>query len=804
MDFLVMEYLEGETLAARLARGALPLEQVLRYGIEITDALDQAHRHGITHRDLKPGNVMLTKTGAKLLDFGLAKWREPSAGPVLASLSDWPTRSGPLTAEGAILGTLQYMAPEQLEGKEADARTDIFAFGAVLYEMATGRKAFVGKSQASLMAAILEHDPPAISTLQPMTPPALERAVKKCLAKDPDDRWQTARDLASELRWIAERPAASATPSPVVRAITFWKAAALGLSAVTLLVVGVAVWTLLHRMDRVTPSETHFAVRLAETDFLSIDIGLPPALAYSPHGRRLAYVGRSYGVDQIYLRSFDRIDSQPLPGTEGAHQPFFSPDGEWLGFVAGGFLKKMALAGGPPVSLCEAPNPTGASWGPNDTIVFTPTWSSGLVRISANGSKPVPLTSLDQTQGETTHRDPYILPDGTGVLFSVRLANASRIEVVSLATGKRKVLLERGTNPVYAPTGHLIFARSRTLLAAPFALGRLEVAGPPVPIIEGLFADGAKTHFAVGDDGSLAYVPGVSTARRTLLWVSRDGKSRPAAEERRPYNHPRVSPDGKRIVFSIQEESGQQAWVYDIERGAYTKITTKGGGRPIWTPDGSKIVFSSGGQLYWAPADGSGEPQPFSPAIRHFPLSWSRDGRFLAFSFADPVTSRDIWVLPVGSKPSPFLATPDDERAGAFSPDSRWLAYASKKTGELEQVYVQPYPGPGGRHLISPEGGMEPMWAPDGGELFYRTVDGNRMMAVAIEVSPVFRFAKPRLLFEGRYASSQGSFYADYDLSRDGREFLMMGLDRESLPTQIHVVVNWFEELKRRVPTGKK
>jgi serine/threonine protein kinase len=491
IDFLVMEYLEGETLAQRLQRGALPLEQVLQYAMEISDALDKAHRKGVTHRDLKPGNIMLTKSGTKLLDFGLAKLKQEAA-PANVSLSDLPTENDPLTAQGTMLGTLQYMAPEQVEGKEVDARTDIFAFGAVVYETATGKRAFDGKTQASLIAKILETDPPPISSLQPMTPSALDRVVKRCLAKDRDDRWQTARDLEVELKWIAEGGSqATLTPTPVTKGFRSPGRRALILSSGTLL-FGAAIASLASWYLKPAPPQpvSRLVVNLPPGQQLAgMEYG--PAVALSPDGTHLAYVARQGGIQQIYLRAMDSLESKPIPGTEEAVNPFFSPDGQWLGFFAGVLMKKIAVGGGAAVTLANALQPSGASWGSQGVIAFVPTFNGALQQLPDAGGTQQPLTRFEK--GETTQRWPDLLPGGKAVLFATgttafNFTNA-QISIQSLGKGERLSPIQGGTGgtqPRYAPSGHLIYAQGGNLMAVPFDPQRLTATGAAVPVVEGV------------------------------------------------------------------------------------------------------------------------------------------------------------------------------------------------------------------------------------------------------------------------------------------------------------------------------
>jgi eukaryotic-like serine/threonine-protein kinase len=817
-DYLVMEYLEGETLAQRLQKGPLPLEQVFQYAIEISDALDKAHRKGVTHRDLKPGNIMLTKTGTKLLDFGLAKLKREVV-PANVPLSELPTAKDPLTAQGTIVGTLQYMAPEQLEGKEVDARTDIFAFGVVVYEMATGKRAFEGKSQASLIAAILEREPPAMSSLQPMTPPALDRVVKKCLAKEPDKRWQTASDVCDELKWIAEESRPRAAPSPGLTAPNKMLRRWIVLSALACLIVagiaGLAVWnlkpsptTLVSRSVFFLPPGQRFPANVGQ----SLDM-----LALSPDGKHLVYVANEGGANQLYLRSLDSFVARPIPGTEGATDPFFSPDSEWVGFfVPLGKLKKVSISGGAAVTLCDAQGGEGATWGPNGMIIFTPTPSSGLAVVSAEGGTPQPLTTLDSKKGETSHRWPEFLPGGKAVLFMTLTGSnlgATAIdwplELYMLKTGERRDLMQVGSRPRYAPSGHVVYAQGTNLMAAPFDSGRMALTGASVPVVEGVARTIGVPEYAVSDNGALGYLPGVSVqaTQLRLVWVDRKGAEQPIAAPPQAYRNPRVSPDGRRVAVSIIE-LGTQIWIYDLGRDTLTRLTFEGNPNldPVWTPDRKRVAFSSGNprNLFWQAADGSGKAERLTTNdYIQSPNSWLPDGQSLAFTEMNPTTGRDVWVLGLSDRtPHLFLRTPFTEAAPRFSPDGRWLAYVSDESGHFE-VYVQPYPGPGGKWQISTESGTEPVWNPNGRELFYRS--GGKMMAVDIATQPGFAAGKPRMLFEGRYSPTPLTS-PNYDVSPDGQRFLMLkpSEQAQAAPTQINVVLNWFEELKQKVPVGKK
>ncbi len=776
IDFLVMEYLEGETLAQRMLKGPLPLEQVLQYAIEISDALDKAHRKGITHRDLKPGNVMLTKSGTKLLDFGLAKLKQ-EATPVIPD-SQLPTMKNAITGEGTILGTLQYMAPEQVEAKEVDARTDIFAFGAVVYEMATGKKAFEGKTSASVMAKILEAEPPSMASLQPMTPPALDRVVRKCLAKESDKRWQGASDLCDELRWIAEggsqTTSAPSPPRPVCR----------------------------------------LSVTLPPGQQLA---GLfnGPAVALSPDGTLLAYVAREGGIQQIYLRAMDNLEARPFPGTEGAVNPFFSPDGQWLGFFAGNKLKKVYVGGGAALSLGESTVPRGASWGSQGTIAYAPNAAGGLQQVADAGGTPQPLSRF--AKGESSHCWPEFLPGGNAVLFAAAtsIANWTNAQIAAqlLGTGERRNLFQGATQPRYAASGHAIYAQGANLMAVPFDPQRLEVSGTAVPVVERVLQStfSGATQYCISSSGSLAYVSGglQSATQSRLTWISRTGVEQPLVAPVRAYLGPRLSPDGLRIAVGILEQDSQ-IWLYDLSRETLTRFTFGGSANfnPVWSPDGTRIAFQSNREgpmnLYLQLADGSGGLQRLSTSkYLHAPHSWSSEGQLLAFIEVNPTTAIDIWVLRLGDrKPVPFLRTRFNEASPRFSPDGNWLVYTSDESGRYE-IYVQPYPGPGGKWQISTDGGTEPVWNPTGRELFYR--DGDKMMAVDISTQPGFAAGTPRMLFEGRYESPAVPI-ANYDVSPDGERFLMLksAEQAETAPTQINVVLNWFEELKQKAPTGKK
>ena len=812
--YLVMEYLEGETLADRLRKGPLSLEQVLKTGREICEGLEKAHHKGVAHRDLKPSNIMLTKTGAKLMDFGLAKPATPAiaAGSSSASLA---TMTQPLTAEGTIVGTIQYMSPEQVEGRDADVRSDIFSLGAVLYEMITGKRAFEGKTTASTIAAILAAEPKPISTVQPMSPSVLEHVVKACLEKDPDDRIQTAHDVRLQLKWMAEA-GSQVTSQPIVKAkgIRAFGRQGLIFSLGTLLLGAVIASLVTWNLKPAPPVPiSRFTITLPSGQQLTgLENG--PSMALSPDGIHLAYVARQGATQQLYLRAMDKLEASPIPGTEGASEPFFSPDGERLGFFASGKLKMVSLNGGAPLTVGDALQPRGASLGSQGKIAFAASWASTIQQVPEAGGTPQALTHF--VKGENSHRWPEFLPGGNAVLFSTAMTSSTwvnpQVAVHSVATGEQRVLVQLGTQPRYALSGHLVYAQGGTLMAAPFDPQRLTLTGTAVPVVEGVLqsAISGAAQYSLSGTGSLVYVPGsIQADQRKLVWVTRNGAEQPIAAPARAYRIPRLSPDGRRVVVAIDDE-GAQTWLYDLSRETLARLTFGGtvNQAPVWSPDGRRLAFQSNREgslsLFSQLADGSGglerlSSSESSPAAN----SWSSDGQLLAFVDVNPTTGWDIWVLRLRDhKAQPFLQAEFNENAPRFSPDGHWLAYASDESGHFE-VYVQPYPGPGGKWQISAEGGMEPAWNPNERELFYRS--GRKMMAVEIATLSGFTAGKPRVLFEGDYVPTPLQF-PNYDVSPDGQRFLMLKpLEQEAAaPTQINVVLNWFEELKQRVPPARK
>ncbi len=799
--YLVMELVEGESLAARLARRShaassdarLPLVDVLDVGRQLAEALEAAHRLGIVHRDLKPGNVMLTKSGAKLLDFGLAKLRpaRPVGGESV------PTKSANVTAEGTLLGTMPYMAPEQLEGKDVDARADIWALGCVLYEMAAGRRAFEGKSQASLIGAIMNTEPPALATLQPLTPPGLDHVVRTCLAKDPDERWQSAADVKRELRWIADEqrvavPPASgvaegaAVAAPATTRRWPWRRSLLWLTVASVVAIGAVAstgWVPWTTTSHAVPVVTRSSIRVAPAERVesvpaSVTGGSRTAIAIAPDGQRLAFIGRTGDVSRLYVRALASDTCVPYPGTEGAESPVFSPDGRWIAFWSGGNLMKVPAAGGPVTPICNLDSvdpPLGMSWGDDGQIVFS-RLRGGLMRVSADGGVPAALTTL--ASDEVSHRLPHVLPGSRWVLFTSRrtawLWGSEQIVAQSLVTAERKIVLQGGSDARYVPTGHLVYLRRGTLCARAFDLAKVSVAGAEYGLIEKVAHSveaisewnvTGSGQFAVSATGTLIYLHGdvPPPARSELLVLDRGGHASVIPTEASSFViAPTLSPDGETVAVPSRDRDGFGLWLVNVRRGTKTRSLSEGEiFWPVWRPDGRGIAFlwRAGGTaaVGWMAVDSTAPPErlvTMAAEASVAPLTWSPDGRRLVVNVLQPDGSRDIDVVSLddrGGVLQPLIHTPANEINAALSRDGKWLLYASNETGRSE-VYLQAYPAAGARIAVSTAGGMNPAWSPTGDELFYVSEPGKDakrwLMSVSFRSLPTLSVGVPRALFE--------------------------------------------------------
>jgi serine/threonine-protein kinase len=800
-SFLVLEFVPGETLAERISRSPIPLDEAVGVFSQIAEGLEAAHEKGVIHRDLKPANIKITPDDkVKVLDFGLAKAYEPEPGEGIQSESPTITREG--TKTGVILGTAAYMSPEQARGKALDKRTDIWSFGCVLYEALGGKAAFLGETISDTIARILEREPDW-EALPETTPRRIRILLTRCLQKKLRDRLCDIGDARLELKEVDDLAepldeTLAPPPLPLWRRTLPWILVILGGTA--------ALLVSLRGPPTVEQPLRHLSI---PTEPLALTSSGGGVLALSRDGTLLVYVGEKDGGQQLFLRSMDSRDTVPLAGTEEARHPFFSPDSNWVGFFANGELKKVSVKGGTPLTLCEADGIEGASW-EEGQIIFGTGGGRSFFLVPDGGGTPQPVGEVQIEEGEWWHTLPELLPAGKAVIFTTldSSAGSPRIVIQSLDTAERRVLIEGAGGARYSPTSHLVYPQGESLLAVPFDLEELELSGSPVPILEGVLNDlRSRAQFRLSHQGSLVYVPTVNlTPERVLVWVDRKGEEDPIRTFDERFIGPRISPDGNRVALWMLERN--QIWIYEMARGIVTPLTLEGqNGWPIWSTDGGRVAFNRfGSGIFSIPVDGSAAAEQLSQSeIPQVPYYWSPDGQALIFQQGRGSGVGSVWVLPLEGdrEPWPFADAAHTEIHPTLSPDGRWLAYASNESGRM-QVTVKAFPGPGPRFQISTEGGWEPVWAPNGREIFYRNNESNQMMVVAIVTEPELDVSEPQILFEGPYRGGV-PYGRNYDLTPDGRRFLMVKDGEPPPPSeQINVVFNWLEELKRLAPEDEQ
>jgi len=794
--YLVMEFIEGTPIA-----GPMPVEQAIACGIQICDALYAAHKKGVIHRDLKPSNILLTKQGVKLLDFGLAKLASSAAASAMGNTSAVEQATvAALTGAHTVVGTPHYMAPEQIEGREVDARTDIFAFGCVMYELLTGHRAFDGQTSSSVMAAVLATNPEPIEKLVPLTPPVLDRIVTRCLAKDPEDRWQSARDVAAELAWVSQSGSKAGLPAMVsTRRRTREKLAWGACGVAGLAAIGFAIaWM---RRAPEPPPVVRFQLVLPPT----LQNASPPMI--SPDGRNIAFAADNGGQRMVWIRPMDAIEPRSLPGTEGVYRPFWSPDSRFVAFIANGKMKKVDIAGGPPELICDVTGPGAAggdgSWSPEGIILFDGTVSDPMREVPAGGgvSKPVVLDD-GNTSGIPGSGWPEFLPDGKHYLYTVGTSELT-LKVGELGSTKSKALFNTTTRVSYAAPGYLLFVRDRTLVAQKFNAQSLALEGDPVPLGEGLGTDTVGlASFSVSRTGVLVYRGGELTGSR-LVWVDRSGKETPALDAAADYHDTWFSPDHTRLVYDVSGDGGKNdIWIRDLARGVSSRFTFGPSTNvdAIWSPDGRRIVYTSRekgpGDLFVKDASGTRDPEPLLvDPLEKYVSDWSPDGKFVLFSWRGKDSGGwNISALTMDGehKVIPLVKTQFNEIWATFSPDGKYIAYQSNESGRAE-IYVQEFPDARNKWQVSTNGGVEPYWRADAHELFYRS--GSQIVGVPIQIGSTFVAGTPAPIVDTRFSASVAR--GVYRPSSDGQKFLVLAPRATQVDTPASVVLNWTSALRR-------